>query len=261
MNTETATLAEVTSALAKAEAAEDITVLRAMADELELPYSGNTGVPTLKGKVVNALTSLKDAKAEDEATETTTTPVEATVPNIPTTPIPEPEKAPTFVSEDEEDEVIDVAPKAPVGPSVEELLEMDASQEEDPKLRRLILRAQALKLVRVRITNLDPGDAEIPGRIVTVYSKYTGKVTKLIPFGEATEGGYHIPQILYDHLKEQKFAMRREVRGPGSAFGVKKRKTTWVKKYALEVLPPLTKEEVRAMAQRQTASQAIDKPE
>ena len=86
---------------------------------------------------------------------------------------------------------------------------MDPSTIEDLSLRREAIRAQALRLVRVKIQNLDPNDAAVTGAIVSLQNKYTGKVSKLIPFGSETENGYHIPWMMYEHLKQWKFPLRK----------------------------------------------------
>lgn len=213
-------------------ALETVEDLRAVAKDLGIPFSGNTGADTLKTKIISTL-ELNQGKSE------------------------EPKLTNGHLDLGGHDEEIEVA-KVPErkGPTIEELLEMDESKEPDASMRRQIIRAKALKLVRVKVTNLDPADAMIPGAIISVQSKYTGKVAKYVPYGEESENGYHIPQIIYDHMKEQKFALRKETKG--GRFGVKTYKTSLVPKFAIEVLPPLTKKELEELAALQRASQAID---
>ena len=132
---------------------------------------------------------------------------------------------------------------------------MDPTQVEDPLLRRRVIRAKALRLRRVAVNNLDPADSSLSGTILTVINKYTGKVSKYIPFGEGSENGYHIPQILYDELKSKKFVLRREKKG--GSFGVKKYSNTLVPKYQITDLPDLSPDEIENLAKRQAATQAI----
>jgi hypothetical protein len=126
--------------------------------------------------------------------------------------------------------------------------------------KRAIVRAKAMRLHRVRVHNLDPNDAAVPGAIKTVYNKYTGKVSKYIPFGEENEHGYHIPEILMNSLREEKYTMRKEVkqRGQVSSFGVKQYKTVLMPKFNIEILPDLSAEEIHGLAQDQKARGAID---
>lgn len=208
--------------------------LRVAADSIELKYSGNTGPETLKKNIIEALT----AKAAAEADNGETPPVSS------------------LDLDDEDVSDIQVAPAKPAGPSIEELLEMDPKEIEDTILRRKVIRAQALKLVRCRIKNLDPADAMLPSGLFTVVNKYTGKVSKVIPYGdEFYENGYHVPQILLNDIKSRKFALRKEVKGGN--FGVKRYKTSMVRKFSVEILPDLTEKERQALAVSQQASGRI----
>lgn len=206
------------------EAMTAIEDLRDVATQMGVKFSGNTGLETLKGKILATFDAPK-TKAEID-----------------------------FGGHDEPIEI--AKPLVNKKLTVSELIAMDATQIDDVNLRRQVIRAQATKLVRVRITNLDPGDAALNGAIITVYSKYTGKVSKYVPFGEESIHGYHVPQMIYDHLKDQKFAMRKEKKG--GRFGVKTYVTSLVSKYAIEVLPLLTREELAELAAHQRASQSID---
>lgn len=204
--------------------------LRAVATALEVPFSGNSGPDAIKKNIVAHLSALVTPAVPDNS-------------------------APDFGGGDEEIEVA----KAPAKPkhTIEELLEMDAKFVEDPAIRRQVIRAKAMKMTRVRIQNLNPGDNQLNGAIISVTNKYTGKVAKYIPFGEEAENGYHVPEILLNFIRNQKFVMRREIKG--GKFGVKKYKTSHVSKFAIEVLPPLTKKEIAELATHQRASGAIDK--
>ena len=215
--------------IAEVEAYEDIMDVRVVATELGLTFSGNTGIDTLKGKVIAA---LKEDKEEAPVIE-------------------EP-----VLDNDEDEEEIEVAKAIPNNRiPVEELLEMDANKVDDPKIRRQVIRAKAMRLHRVRITNLDPNDSTLEGGIITVVNKYLGKVSKFVPFGEAAENGYHVEKVLLDRMRSQKYALRKEIKG--NKFGVKQYKTVMVPKYSIEELPPLTKEEIKALAERQAAANAI----
>jgi len=215
--------------------------LRAAADSIEMKYSGNTGADTLKGNIITAL----EAKAAEEAAGGVVTPPDTSATDT---------LSDILGNDDVSD--IQVAVKPPSGPSIEELLEMDPTKVEDPALRRKVVRAKPLKLVRCRIKNLDPADSMLPAGLFTVVNKYTGKVSKVIPYGdEFYENGYHVEQILLNDLMSRKFAMRKEVKGGN--FGVKKYKTSMVRKFAIEILPDLTEAERKALAASQEASGRI----
>lgn len=118
-------------------------------------------------------------------------------------------------------------------------------------LREKVL-AQAMKLVRVRITNMDPKKKDLPGEILTVANEYIGNVRKYIPYGEQSDDGYHVPQCIYDLLESRKFLSIRTIKDPKT--GAPRVHTTWAKEFALEVLPQLTRAELDKLAAAQKAA-------
>lgn len=115
------------------------------------------------------------------------------------------------------------------------------------------LRAAAMKLVRCRIYNLNPGKRELHGEIITVGNKYVGTLKKLIPFGEATDNGYHIPQMIYDDLKQRRYQAITTRRVNGQI----KVTSRMAPEYNIEVLPPLSKEELAELAMKQAAAERM----
>lgn len=218
---------------------EDKEVLRFIANELEVPFSGNTGVGTLKEKLIPILQAKIETTPTDYEDEEEVDPVMEALK----------EKANPVYNEKKSLLDQSKAVLATMDPNKEGLTEAE---------KRAIVRAKALRLHRVRITNLDPNDAPLQGAIKTVYNKYVGKISKFIPYGEENVIGYHIPEILLESLREEKFPMRREVKGKNSSFGVKQYKTVLAPKFSIEMLPPLTDEEIRALAQDQKARGALD---
>lgn len=241
------------STLAPAEAIEAVTAmetveqLREAATSIDITFSGNTGEGTLRKKLMDELNARLDL--EGEAVDLT---------------VPEPEAAPEasgipdFGGEDVNlEEIQSTAGPAQTGPTLEEILEMDPNTITDPQLLRQVVRAKALRMHRVKITNLDPGDSQLNGAIITAVNKFTGKVAKYIPFGEDEHpNGYHVPEILLNQLKNQKFPLRKEIKG--GQFGVKKYKTTMINKFSIEELEPLTPKQLADLASHQRASHAID---
>lgn len=113
------------------------------------------------------------------------------------------------------------------------------------------LQMKALRLVRLRITNLNPTKKDLAGEIFTVANKYIGNVRKFIPYGEVTENGYHVPFVIYEQMKARKFLnikTRRDARGQIVV------EQNWAPEFALEVLEPLTQEELNKLAAAQHAA-------
>jgi hypothetical protein len=214
--------------------ATSIEPLRKLAKDMNVSFSGNTGIDTLRGKLTTYLSKflMSNPDKREEFDE------------------------PDFVNTDDEnlEEIIVNKPK-PRAPK-QDLLSMDETTIEDISLRRQVIRAKALRLVRVKIQNLDPNDAVLSGAVISLQNKYTGKVAKYIPFGEESENGYHIPWMMYEYLKQWKFPLRKEQKG--GQFGVKTYKTVMVPKFNIEILNPLTMYEIEDLAKHQRAAQSID---
>lgn len=111
-----------------------------------------------------------------------------------------------------------------------------------------------MKLVRVRITNLDPKKKNLPGEILTLANEVLGTVRKFIPFGEVTDNGYHVPQCLYRMMDERKFLDIRTRKKDGKTY-IEQR---WAKEFALEVLPQLTPQELARLATAQIAAGTVE---
>lgn len=118
-------------------------------------------------------------------------------------------------------------------------------------LRKMMQRDQ-MKLVRVRITNMDPKKKDLPGEIWTVSNEYLGNVRKMIPYGEQTDEGFHIPYCLFRLLQSKRFLHIRTVKD--RVTGVERQEKQWVKEFSLDVLPDLTKEELARLAAAQAAA-------
>lgn len=230
---------------------EDKDALREIASYVGATFSGNTGVATLKEKI----NEIVDIQIEAEKAETDPVPEE----NTPLDPVAAALAAQNQVSDEDKDEDVHVKQVKPKY-SVAEMMEMDAAQVKDPILRRNVIRTQALRMRRVRITNVDPADSAVPSTLVTCYTKYTGKVSKVIPHdSENYDQGYHVPQIILDELTTRTYNMRKEIKKRGSSFGVKEYKTVVSKKFHIEYLPELTQKELDALAVSQEGRGAIDR--
>lgn len=122
-------------------------------------------------------------------------------------------------------------------------------------LREELLESQ-MKLVRVRVANLDPKKKDLPGEVFTIANEYIGTVKKFVPYGEATDDGYHLPFCIYTDLESRRFQNIRIIRDRRT--GSTRTETTWQKEFALELLPQLTTEELAALAQAQQAAGSIE---
>ena len=131
----------------------------------------------------------------------------------------------------------------------------DVSPAKNPQERRRQLLAENMRLIRLRIQNLDPKKKDLPGEILTVANSRIGTVRKFVPYGEVTEGGYHVPYILYKMMKRRKFLHIVTKKGKGGTPTVS---TKYVPEFSLEILDPLTPAELKNLAQAQIAAGSIE---
>lgn len=131
---------------------------------------------------------------------------------------------------------------------------VETGEETHAQIRQR-MQMEEMKLVRLRIANLNPDKKDLHGEIFTVANKFLGTVRKFIPYGEATDNGYHVPYVLYKQLKDRKFLQIRVVQQPGGQTEVQQK---WVPEFALEILEPLTQEELNRLANKQAAAAGIE---
>lgn len=147
--------------------------------------------------------------------------------------------------------------EAKLNPIAEETMDLGEETEVQRKARiRKKQKLEQMALIRCRIANLNPSKGDLRGEIFTVANKYVGTVRKFIPYGEATDNGYHIPQIIYEQLKTRKFLQvnTRNDRSAGNQIVVDQR---WVPEFSIEVLPKLTQEELDKLAASQAAAGGV----
>lgn len=234
MNDIDTTQMTVQEVIESVQTATSIEPLRTLAKQMNISFSGNTGIETLRSKLVENLEKFVQSSPSNKQ--------EFDEPDL---------------STDSDEGLDEIVVNKPVPQKAKpNLLKMDPTTIEDTGLRRQVIRAQALRLVRVKIQNLDPNDSTLSGAIISLQNKYTGKVAKYIPFGEESENGYHIPWMMYEHLKQWKFPLRKEQKG--GRFGVKTYKTVMVPKFNIEILEPLTLQQIQDLANHQRAAQSID---
>lgn len=115
------------------------------------------------------------------------------------------------------------------------------------------LQKEQMKLVRVRISCMNPAKRDLNGEFFSVSNKFLGVVKKFIPFGEATDNGYHIPLILFNNLKARKFQQIKIKKVNGQDT----HETRMVPEFAFEVLPDLTAEEIKELKDQQEAAKRL----
>ena len=126
----------------------------------------------------------------------------------------------------------------------------EVAREKTPMEIRQELFNDATRLIRVRITNMNPAKADLPGEIFTVSNRFVGEIKRYIPYGEQVDG-WHVENMLLDMLKEKQFQQLRTKKGLNGQILPE---TKWVREYAIEELPALTPEELKVLANKQAAA-------
>lgn len=134
---------------------------------------------------------------------------------------------------------------------VNETLTPKTEKESDVKTANLTkaqrsreLRKEATKLVRVRVTCMNPNKKEWQGELFAVSNSYIGTVKKFVPFG--TE--WHVPQVILNMMKARQF---QQFYTEKAKNGQKITKGRLVKEFSIDVLEPLTEEELKELARTQ----------
>ena len=119
--------------------------------------------------------------------------------------------------------------------------------KETETAKRKRLKNEAMRMRRVRVVCMDPAKKDWEGEIFSVGNKVIGTYRKMIPFNVE----WHIPQILYNVIKAKKCQVFRTIKVKTAIGMVDKRESVLINAFAIEDLPDLTEQELKALAQRQ----------
>lgn len=110
---------------------------------------------------------------------------------------------------------------------------------------------EATKLVRVIITPMDSSKRDYQGDVFSAGNAVVPTMTKYVPFGVE----WHVPLIILNTIREKvinRFIAKKDERGR------EYREYLEARAYSIQVLPPLTKEELKELAKSQEMRQAIE---
>jgi len=207
---------------------DELQILKDRAEKMGMSYHPKIGLETLRNKI-NAKLQGNDAPAEPDVSIN----VDSAKPGT-------------------EETVIATIPEVP------KLSEAQiASKKENviltPRERRRQKIESATRLVRVRISCMNPNKKAWEGEIITVSNSAVGSLKKYIPFNN--EEGWHIPYMMFLHLKERQcqiFVQKRNHRGQ------KVMQPKLIKEFAIELMDDLTAEELKDLGQRQAVAGSLD---
>lgn len=108
------------------------------------------------------------------------------------------------------------------------------------------IKADAEKLIRVRVTCMNPAKKEWHGEIFTVANRPVGTLKKFVPFN--ADDGWHVPKMILDVIRARECQVFVTTK---SKNGISVRKGRLIKEFAIEVLDQLTPEELADLARVQ----------
>lgn len=116
---------------------------------------------------------------------------------------------------------------------------------------RVAQSKSANRLVRIRVSNLNPAKKEWPGEVYTVANSVVGSIRKYVPFNN--DRGWHVPQMMLNMMQEKEcqiFFTEKTARGDI-------RKGKIIKELAIEIMEPLTAPELKDLADQQALNRSI----
>lgn len=110
-------------------------------------------------------------------------------------------------------------------------------------------RDEQRKLVRISIKNLDPNDSGIQGVYRVVSNKYLGTFKRYIPYSSPKCPAWHVEWfIVKSLLRDKYFTHKGDKHGTFSPSDTSSKE---YEKYSIEILDPLSKEQLNELAQIQ----------
>jgi len=123
---------------------------------------------------------------------------------------------------------------------------VEIAKDESANQIRTRLRNEATKLVRIRLTCMNPDKGAYNGEVFTVGNNVIGTIRRFVPFN-ATEG-WHVEQIIYNMIDQRQYVHHYTIKDDK---GQELNRHKLSKEFSIETLPPLTSEELHDLAIKQ----------
>ena len=142
------------------------------------------------------------------------------------------------------------------------LIEKMKKQEKEPVLSEHELkmkhyqeiRDNAMRLVRIVVSCMNPDKHEWTGQFFQVSNKAIGDVTKFVPFNN--ENGWHVPYCIYQQILNQTCPLYHNTKDKKT--GIVTSTSRLIREFNVVLLPDLTEEEMKQLAAQQALNHSID---
>lgn len=124
-------------------------------------------------------------------------------------------------------------------------------RRETPAQLAAAKRKEMNRLVRIRVSNMNPVNANLKGVLAQCGNSQVGVLKKFIPFNVA----WHVPKMLLGYLQNKQFVTHYEVK---DNRGRKIKRKRLINEFSIEILPPLTGPELQELKQRQIIAGSVE---
>lgn len=120
------------------------------------------------------------------------------------------------------------------------------------------LQDEAFKLIRIKLIVNNPSKINRDGQWITAGNSKVGVIKRYVPFKpEFYENGWHVEAIVLERLKQMKHQRFPKSKDAGNTAMDDYRKASLVNDFSIEILPPLTKEELEELARQQARTGSL----
>lgn len=188
----------------------ELDALKKRADLMQIKYHPNIGVDSLRDKI-NAAVSGEGV----EAVQAVATELASSMPNLGAIAQAEQAAAP------------------------------EPAKPETADARKNRLRREATKLVRIRLTCMNPAKKNWGGDMFCVSNRNFGTIQRHVPF----EREWHVEAVLLDMIRERQYLTFDTKKTKIAGITIKEPRS--VPEYAIAILEPLTSVQLKELGQRQ----------
>lgn len=132
-------------------------------------------------------------------------------------------------------------------------LELTAPPGETEVQRKIRMHKNANRLVRVKVTCMNPDKSKWKGEVFAVGNSTIGSIKKFVPFSSKLP--YHVPVAILKMMKDRTYTQHYTVK---DQYNRPINKTRQANEFAIETFGQMTEAEFNKIAQKQAADKALE---